>query len=121
MEITKKELIDGISNFAKNEIINKVPDKSLKLVINIGVSLLKKKPEFIDEILNNKMVSILVKSTDEDKYDLDDLFEVLTDAVAENGNIDITVQPIPFLSSQENILTFTRDDVKKLKEYIEGE
>lgn len=119
MEISKEQIIKGVTDYAKKELIDKIDDKSLKRVIGLSVSVLTVKPQILNEYLENGVISSLV-STENGKIDLDLIFSVLIENVREYGAFEFVIPSIPLLSKYEFTLKFTDADIKKLKTYIEG-
>lgn len=119
MEISKQQIIKGVTEYAKKELIDKIDDKSLKRVIGLSISVLTVKPQIVNEYLENGVVSSLI-STENGKIDLDLIFSVLIENVREYGAFEFVIPSIPLLSKYEFTLKFTDNDIKKLKTYIEG-
>lgn len=117
MNVTKSEIINGVVKFAKNEVIDKIPDKALKMIIATGVSVIEINPEVADNFFNNPMVSTILKEED-GKYNLDKTFEIIEKTLTDYGDFPVKIPPIKFLSPNEKELTFSLVDVSKLKEYI---
>ena len=117
MNVTKSEIINGVVKFAKNEVIDKIPDKALKMIIATGVSVVEINPEVADNFFNNPMVSTILKEED-GKYNLDKTFEIVEKTLTDYGDFPVKIPPIKFLSPNEKELTFSLLDVSKLKEYI---
>lgn len=117
MNVTKSEIINGVVKFAKNEVIDKIPDKALKMIIATGVSVIEINPEVADNFFNNPMVSTILKEED-GKYNLDKIFEIIEKTLTDYGDFPVKIPPIKFLSPNEKELTFSLVDVSKLKEYI---
>lgn len=117
MNVTKSEIINGVVKFAKNEVIDKIPDKALKMIIATGVSVIEIDPEVADNFFNNPMVSTILKEED-GKYNLDKTFEIVEKTLTDYGDFPVKIPPIKFLSPNEKELTFSLVDVSKLKEYI---
>ena len=117
MNVTKSEIINGVVKFAKNEVIDKIPDKALKMIIATGVSVIEINPEVADNFFNNPMVSTILKEED-GKYNLDKTFEIVEKTLTDYGDFPVKIPPIKFLSPNEKELTFSLVDVSKLKEYI---
>lgn len=113
MTVSKNQLVSGATKFARNEIVNKIPDKNFKMVISMLVNLLEVKPELADEFLQ--------PMADKDgMYDMDLLESVLCRTLDEYGDFPVIIPAIKFISPSEKELRFNSDDVRKLKSYIMG-
>lgn len=118
--ITKKELLTGAIRFVKNEVIPHVSDKSLQIVMTAALYAIDAKPDIVNAFFNNPIVSSILQSED-GKYDVETLFNILDKVTADCGGIPITIPPIKFVTSTETTLTFYANDVRKLKEYVTKE
>lgn len=115
--VTKKELLTGIVKFVKNEVIPYVNDNSMKMILSGCLYAIDAKPSIADPVFTNPIVGAVLKG-EEGKYDVETIFSVLTKLVEDYGRIPITIPPIKFVTSNENTLTFRKDDIAKLKEYV---
>ena len=113
MTVSKSQLVSGATKYAKNEIVNKIPDKNFKMVMSMLVNLLEVKPELADEFLE--------PMADKDgMFDMDLLESVLCRTLDEYGDFPVIIPAIKFISPSEKELRFYSDDVRKLKSYIMG-
>ena len=119
MRVTRKKVLSGIVNFVKSEMINKITDRPLKMILAAGVSALEINPSIADSIFDNSFVSQILKD-DGLTCDVDSAFEILEKTLTEYGDFPVVIPAIKFISSVEKELTFTRQDIKKLKDYICG-
>lgn len=120
MRVTKDKIIKGISQFGKEEIINKIPDKTIKMAVAIALATLKAKPEILDMILDSKLGGVVI-TKDEDGYDIDFVCDVIANAMDEYGSFELEVPSIPLIAPKETSLKFSSGDIRKLRDYIESE
>lgn len=119
MNFTKQEIVTGIVRYAKNEIINKISDKPLKIIIATAVSMLETNPDIANNIFANPIVSSLLNEND-GLYNIDAFETAIETAIREYGDFPVQIPAIKFISPTEKQLTFTVSDISKLKEYING-
>lgn len=117
--ITKQQIIKGISEYVKNEILVKIDDQVTRLTIGGFVVALEVNPDLLDILFSNPLVSSLITKNG-DQYELDKAFEVVTKTLDRYGSLPITIPPIKYLSPAEKKLSFSSDDIQKLKAYIES-
>lgn len=119
--VNKNQIIQGVVKYAKGEIIPKVAgDKPFQMTISTLVAMLEMNPTIADSLLCNPMVSAFLNEKD-GMYNLDMLESALKSSMDQYGELQITIPGIPFLSPKEKMMTFTQNDVTKLKKYIGGE
>ena len=119
MSVTKNQIINGMVAYAKSEIINKITDKPLKMIVATFISAVEVNPSIMDGFFNNEIVSKLLSETD-GVYDIDPAFEIAEKTMNEYGTFPITIPAIKFVSPSDKELSFETADIKKLKNYITG-
>lgn len=119
MTVTKQQIINGVVKYAKNEIIDKIIDKPLKMIIATCVSMMEVNPAVVDVVFNNPMVRAILHEND-GKYEIDDLIEIVEKTMNEYGDFPVKIPAIKFISPAEKELSFGANDIKKLKDYIVG-
>lgn len=119
MSVTKQQILTGTVKYVKKEIVPKIEDKPLKMIIAAGVSILEINPAVADPWLTSPMISTMLRE-DGGVYDLDQAFEVIKKTMTDYGDFPVVIPAIKLLSPEEKQLIFTIDDVKKLKAYIDG-
>lgn len=117
MTVTKQQIINGVVKYAKNEIINKIIDKPLKMIIATCISMMEVNPSVADVVFNNPMVCAILNEND-GMYDIDGLIEVIGKTMDEYGDFPVKIPAIKFISPSEKELTFGAGDIRKLKDYI---
>lgn len=115
MEVSKAQIINGVVNYMKAEVISKIPDKGFRMTLSAMVNLAEARPEVCDVIFNHPLLH-----SESGVYDIDLLDQVLIKTIEEYGDFPITIPAIKFISPTEKEMRFTADDVRKLKNYIVG-
>ena len=116
--VSKNQIINGLIKYAKNEIIDKITDRPLKMILATGISMLEVNPSIADPVFKNSFVSSLEK---EGMYDVDGICKIIENTMKEYGDFPIIIPPIKFISPTEKELSFNAEDIMKLKKYIEGD
>lgn len=119
MKTTKKQIVTGVTKYAKKEIIDKITDKPLKMIIAAAVSALELNPALVDNIFSNDILAGIVHK-DGDQYDLGDALRIAEKTLDDYGDFPVVIPAIKFISPEEKELTFSASDVRKLKNYIVG-
>lgn len=119
MTATKQDIVNGIIKYAKTEVIGKIPDKALKMIVATAVSALEVNPDAIDTVLTHPFISSVVIEED-GKYKLDQAFKIIEKTMTDYGEFPVKIPPIRFISPEEKELTFSLVDIRKLEECILG-
>ena len=119
MTVTKSQIVNGVVNYAKSEILTKISDKPIKMMLAAGISALEANPAIADNVFRNEIFSAILNEND-GAYDIDVAFEIVEKTMDEYGGFPITIPAVKFISPNEKQLTFSSGDVKKLKQYITG-
>ena len=117
MNVTKGQILNGVIKYAKSEMIDKITDKPLKMMLAVSVSALEVNPSIADSIFNNSVVSKILSGSN-GLYDIDSAFTIIEQTMTKYGDFPITIPAIKFVSPTEKELTFSVADVAKLKKYI---
>lgn len=120
MSVTKEQIVNGTIKYINAEVINKIPDKPLKIALAIGVSMIEKKPEVIDAFFEDDRISKILNKKNDGTYDIGEITEVIEKTLAEYGDFPVKISPIKFISPTEKELSFSTSDIRKLREYVEG-
>ena len=112
MKVNRNQIITGLDQYIHADVMSKIPDRSLLIALEMGLTWLKRHPERID--------SYLKFCETNGEYDLDEIIEIAQGALKTHGAFPVTVPAIPFISPAEKILSFSADDIATLKQYIEG-
>ena len=72
-----------------------------------------------DSIFDNDFISKIL-SENGGMCDIDSAIDVIEKTMNEYGDFPVTIPAIKFISPVEKQLTFTVNDIRKLKEYIVG-
>ena len=118
---SKNQIVNGLVKYVELEVISKIEDKALQIILGIGVVALKRNQDMIDAILKNPIIGYLVKENEDGKYDLDELFDIINETLKTYGKLPVTIPAIKFISPVEKTLKFSTDDINKLKNCMESE
>lgn len=119
MQITRQQLLNGIAKYIRAEMIPHVPDKGFKVVLEAVAAMVEMRPQALDKLFDNPMVSAILQETD-GFYDLDVIETALAKAADTHGGLVLTVPSIPLLSKDEKTLSFSANDIRAIRRYIEG-
>lgn len=117
--VSKNQIVNGAVNFAKSEVVNKITDKPLQMILATCISALDVNPSIADSFLNNQIVAQFLRE-ENGEYDIETAFDAVEKTLNEYGDFPVTIPAIKFISPTEKTLTFSVSDIKKLKNYIVG-
>lgn len=113
MIVSKEKLINTLSDFITDDLMQDVKDGALKMMALAITKMAKKSPEMIDKFLDNAIVSSLLCEED-GEYNLDTALNILRETVNETGKIYLTIPSIPLIYPEGSRLGITPSDVNKL-------
>lgn len=116
--VTKQQIINGVIQYARNEVIDKITDRPLKMVLATGISMLEVNPSIADPVFRNSFISSLEK---DGAYDIEEICKILEKTMKTYGDFPVIIPAIKFVSPAEKELVFGIDDIQKLKKYIGGD
>lgn len=110
--VTYVQLINGLSRYIDNEIINKLTGNS-KILLGIGSGIILKKGENIYKSLRENSVVKMLELIDKDgNIDIETIFEELRKQ-ARKQSIEIDIPII-------GILKLNEEDITKLQTFVKG-
>ena len=110
--VTYTQLINGLSRYIDNEIINKLTGNS-KLLLGIGSGIALKKGENIYKLLQENSIIKMLDLIDKDgNIDIETIFEELRKQ-ARKQSIEIDIPII-------GILKLNEEDITKLQTFVKG-
>lgn len=119
MKIHKTKAVTGLASFIRNDMIPKIPDKSFRIVAEAVATMAELRPDLLDAYLQNPMLAAVL-AYDEDGIDLDMAEAALTAALERHGDLELTIPGIKFFSPEDKTLKFSKDDIRRLKSYMQG-
>ena len=110
--VTYVQLINGLSRYIDNEIINKLTGNS-KILLGIGSGIALKKGENIYKLLQENSIIKMLDLIDKDgNIDIETIFEELRKQ-ARKQSIEIDIPII-------GILKLNEEDITKLQTFVKG-
>lgn len=92
-------------------------NETSKIIVSFIKNALKKKPSIVDDVLKNPLISAVVPS-ENGKYDIDPMTEMLKDTLAETGTIPLKLPKIPLLLPEGDEIRLNTTDIDKIVSYI---
>ena len=115
MEVSKKQIADGVSAFIDNCLIPS-SDGQMRLVLTMAKDSIRK-GSALDYFLENPMIENVI-TEENDMYDITRFVQVMKDVYEDSDYYPITIPSIPLISPQERILKITEPHFDKLVHYI---
>lgn len=119
MKITKQQMLNGAARYIRGEVIPHIPDKGVKVVLETLAAMVEMNPQMINKYLDTPLLAAFLQEED-GFFDLDVAEATLTKAMEAHGGLELTVPAIPLISPHEKSMTFTANDIRALKRYMEG-
>ena len=120
MQVTKQQILTGVANYIRSDIIPRVPDKGFKIVLETLATMAPTNPKIGEMIFSDPRVAVVLVEKD-GFYDLDFAECALSAAAEAHGGIPLTIPKIPMFTKDEKELTFLANDIRVLKRSIEGQ
>ena len=119
MQITRQQMMSGAARYIRGEVIPHIPDKGVKVALDVLAGMVEMAPQAISKYLDMPIVAAVLQEQD-GFYDLDMIEAALTKAMENYGGLELTVPAIPLISPQPKSMTFTANDIRAMKRYMEG-
>lgn len=119
MQITRQQMLSGAARYIRGEVIPHIPDKGVKVMLEALAAMAEMSPQMVSKYLDVPWASAILQEKD-GFYDLDIAEAALVKAMEAHGGLEVTVPPIPLISPQAKSMTFTANDIRAMKRYMEG-
>lgn len=115
MSVTKEQIEHGVIRFMQEEVIDKLPDASAKLMVGTIVQAVKRHPNMVTDYIDEHELLRTMLDSDGSEYELNDLFDSVSESIRDYGNLVVRLPKIPLLMPDERTLSFSSEDVHRLK------
>ena len=112
--VTREQILSGVEKFIVNDVISKIQDRALCIVLDTALGFLKRRPEMLDKWIDNPLFKTA------DGYDVDMMAEIVKSSLSKLGAFPVVIPAIPWVSPTEKVLSFSADDIDALVAYIKG-
>ena len=121
MRVTKNQIIRGISDYIKSEILPKMgDDKAVQIIGTIAVNTAAANDRLLDSIFENEIVRALLEEDGSGTYEIGGLADAMRGAMDQYGSLSVAVPSIPFLTKGGITLRLNADDVDAMRRSIEN-
>lgn len=120
MTATRANVLRGIADYIEREMIPTITDIPIKIAVGALNYRLRNIPDSFNPLFEKPAVRMLLAESADGLIDVDATLNGVIGSLQSYGNLVLTIPPIPLISKQEYTLTFTSQDVDKLKQYIGG-
>jgi hypothetical protein len=103
----------------RSEVIPHIPDKSVKVMLDLFAGLVESSPQMASKYLDMPFVAAMLQEQD-GFYDLDIVEAALVKSTETYGGLELTVPAIPLISPEPKTMTFTANDIRAMKRYMEA-
>lgn len=111
MNYSAEQVINGLISYADNEVMGKLPTTG-KWFMGTGIALASNKvSNVVDAMIDNTIVKMLGIVDEDRNIDVDTLISAMKESAEKYGKLTVNV---PLVGN----LTFSSDDVERLKNYI---
>ena len=112
--VTREQILSGMEKFVVNDVISKIQDRALCIVLDTALGFLKRRPELIGKWIDNPLFKT------DGGYDVDTIADVAKGRNKKLGAFPVVFPAVPLISPAEKILSFSADDIDALVAYIKG-
>lgn len=119
MQISRQQMLNGAAKYIRGEVLPHIPDKGVKVVMETLAAMVEMSPKIINKYLDMPVVAAILQEQD-GFFDLDMVEAALVKAIEKHGGLEITVPAIPLISPVPKSMTFSANDVRAMKRYMEG-
>lgn len=117
MEVKKEQIVRGVANYMRNEVIKGISSNNFQFILYTIAASMEVNSETINKFLENPMVKVALVEKN-GMYDIDKAKMVLEDTLKNSGGFTITIPSVKFILPEEQEIKFVSSDVATLCDYI---
>ena len=121
MRVTKSQIVRGVSDYIRDEIIPKMNEnKALQILASVAVGAAAGSEKTLDALFQNDMIRALLDDDGSGTYDIGSLMDKLQASIGQYGTLPVQIPPVPFLSPREITLRLDAGDIDAMRRRIEA-
>ena len=121
MRVSKSQIVHGVTDYVKSEILPKMgDDKAVQIILSIAVNAAAANEKMVNAVLDNGIVRALLEDDGSGTYELNGITDAMRTAIDQYGNLPVHVPAIPLLSPREITLKLDAEDVDEMRRRIEN-
>ena len=121
MRVTKNQIIRGVSDYIKSEILPKMgDDKAVQIIATVAINAAAANEKLLDSVFSNEIIRTLLEDDGSGTYEIGGLADAMRGAMDQYGSLPVKLPPIPFVSGGGMTLRLNAEDVDAMRRRIEG-
>ena len=121
MRVSKSQIVHGVADYIKEEILPKMADgRAVQIIVSIGINSMAANDRLVDSVFDNEMVKAMLNDDGSGTYEIDGLMAAIKQSIEQYGAFPVKVPAIPLLSPSEITLKLDAADVEAMRRRIEG-
>lgn len=119
MRVTKEQIINGVVSFMETDVIPQIDERSQQIVFAIIVKTVKTNTKLLDSLFENQMIKMILNEDADKTYEIDELFDNISESIKQYGAFPVEIPPIPLISPAGSTFKFSESDIADLRRQIE--
>ena len=121
MRVTKGQIVHGIADYVRGEILPKMGDnRAMQIILSIGANAVFANSRTVDAVFENSIIRALLEDDGTGTYEVGALADAMRDAVEQYGSFPVHIPAVPLLSPNEITLNLGAGDVDAMRRRIEN-
>ena len=121
MRVTKSQIVRGVGDYVRGEILPKMGNnKAVQIIMTVAVNAALANNKTVDAVLENSFIKALMKDDGTGTYDVAAITDAIKPAIDQFGCFPVKIPAIPFLSPEEITLSLSAQDVDAIRQQIEN-
>ena len=122
MRVTKNQIIQGVTDYLKSDILPKMgEERALQIIVTVVANAVAANQKLADALFQNDMIRALLEDDGTGTYEIGGIADAMRDAINQFGAFPLTVPVIPVLAPREITLKLSGADVESMRRRIEGD
>ena len=120
MRVSQNQIIKGVADYIKNDLIPTMQnDRAVQIIFTIAINAAMANSKLTDTIFDNEIVRAMLDDDGSGTYEISGIVDSMQAAIQQYGSFPVQIPAIPLVSPREITVKLTADDVSTMRRKIE--
>lgn len=120
MRVKREQIVKGVVDYIENDVIPQMKeDRAMQIILDVVAKSALGNTKLTNAVFDNNTVKAFLKCNEDGTYEIEDVFDSLSESIKKFGAFPVVIPPVPLISPTEKTLEFGEDDIAEIKRRIE--
>ena len=120
MRVTKSQLVHGVTAYVQNEILPKLGNRALQILISVGANTAAANGQVMELLFGNQIVRAILDDDGSGTVEIGGLADAMRKSIDQYGSFPVQVPVIPLICPEGFTISLAANDVTALFNSVEN-